>query len=171
MRKLGITLAVAMAISAPVLADSISSANKTQSGMDLEAARTQAFTGLDANSDGYIDRDEAVGEAGLTVQLERLDTDGDGRLSATEYHANTTLNSDHGFATLDTNGDGYVSREEAEANQEMSSRWSTLDQDADGRLDSSEFARFEPGEMPKHPMDKATGIDLRPGVTTEGKKN
>lgn len=111
MKKTGITLAVAMAFSGPVLADSMTTD-------DRSAARAGA-----------------------------------------DFHV------------LDRNGDGYVSRSEAETHQDVHTHWSTLDRDADGRLDSAEFARFEVGAMPEHPLDKATGHDLRPGVTTEGKKN
>jgi Ca2+-binding EF-hand superfamily protein len=84
------------------------------------AARQHLFARLDRNSDGVIDRDEIEGardaimaraeaaEARLGNAMRRLDTNGDGKVSADEFRADTSL-----FDLADRNGDGKISPDEA----------------------------------------------------------
>lgn len=44
---------------------------------------------------------------------------------------------------LDTNHDGVISQEEAKANPDLAARFSEIDANSDGRIESAEFARFE----------------------------
>ena len=75
----------------------------------------QRFVELDRNRDGYIDRNELPGrrntkgqaKRGDTPFIEFFDTDGDGRVAATEFTGAT-----HRFVELDVNQDGYVDRTE-----------------------------------------------------------
>ena len=62
-----------------------------------------------------------------------------------------------GFARLDADGDGKLSREEAQADPRLSSQWDSLDANADGNVDESEFSALE-GHAPS-------------AVTPEGKPN
>lgn len=67
------------------------------------------------------------------------------------------------FSSLDNNHDGYVTKREAEQNSVLNTRFDSLDQDRDGRLDEGEFARFEVGtgggEMPHDKGSKSPSGD------------
>lgn len=76
--------------------------------------------------------------------FERLDVDGDGRISKAEADERRAA----GFARMDANGDGAVTREEQEAAREerrenraerAERRFSNLDADGDDRITRSEF--------------------------------
>lgn len=54
-------------------------------GAGAGAGAATSFSDLDKNGNGYVDADEAEGVAGLDVKA--ADTDGDGRLSRTEFEA------------------------------------------------------------------------------------
>jgi EF hand len=45
------------------------------------------------------------------------------------------------YSKLDTNGDGVISKDEAKGDPSLSSQFSTLDADKDGKLSSSELAK------------------------------
>lgn len=100
---------------------------------ELRAAREATFDGADANRDGYLTKDElengrmagdvnrtsrglgpvlrARGRHGDTMaeRFERLDTDGDNRVSRNEF-----LAAPHPLLRFDADGDGAVTREELE---------------------------------------------------------
>lgn len=54
-------------------------------GADAGAAGATSFSDLDKNSDGYVDSTEAADVTGL--DMSSADTDGDGKLSRTEFEA------------------------------------------------------------------------------------
>lgn len=67
-------------------------------------------------------------------------------LSAGYVHAAPTASEVQAAATitdLDTDRDGLVSKREAAKNKDLNKKFSSLDSNRDGRLDSAEFARFE----------------------------
>ncbi len=84
------------------------------------AVRQRLFSRLDRNGDGAIDRDEIEGardaimaraeaaEARLGNRMRRLDTNGDGKVSAGEFGEDTSL-----FDLTDRNDDGKISPAEA----------------------------------------------------------
>ena len=47
------------------------------------------------------------------------------------------------FEDIDINADGYISKQEAQAYKDMSTNWTKVDADKDGRADADEFSRFE----------------------------
>lgn len=55
--------------------------------MLLVQAADEAFAALDANRDGYIDRDEAGEAPDVFADFDRIDRDGDGRISPAEWAA------------------------------------------------------------------------------------
>ena len=97
---------------------------------EFAASRATLFSKLDANGDGFIDQAEldkartewhhrankpatdANAEADAQGKkhrgLMRMDTDGDGKISAAEFAAA----GDRMFARLDSNGDGMISKDE-----------------------------------------------------------
>ena len=52
------------------------------------------------------------------------------------------------FERLDTHPDGKLTRAEARADDELARRFTELDVDRSGKLDSGEFARFEIADEP-----------------------
>ncbi len=51
------------------------------------AAETSGFGSLDANQDGYVSKDEATVDQGISENWERVDTNGDNRLDQSEFSA------------------------------------------------------------------------------------
>lgn len=47
------------------------------------------------------------------------------------------------FKKLDTDRDNYISEEEARGNAALRDRWSEVDENQDGRVDTTEFSAFE----------------------------
>ena len=88
MKKQLITLAIAAAFAAPVLAQS---AGRGLEAKDLTPAAPSAgasaggFSAIDRNRDGYISRDEAGGS--WDSRYSTLDKDRDGRISKSEFEA------------------------------------------------------------------------------------
>ena len=73
---------------------------------------------LDANADGVIDRAEAAKSPRLAEHFDKLDRNADGRLSADERPQHRRKGMRHGgMQRLDTDGDGRLSRGEFDAGQ------------------------------------------------------
>jgi Ca2+-binding EF-hand superfamily protein len=84
-----------------------------------EAARQHLFARLDRNGDGAVDKDEIdrarqaiidramMMEKRLSTRWQRMDKDGDGKVSAAELESRGVM-----FELADRNGDGVVSKDE-----------------------------------------------------------
>ena len=83
---------------------------------EYQQSRMEMFAKLDRNSDGYVDSDDAPkfrrrnGSGG-----ERLDKDGDGRISREEFANGPML----AFEKADANHDGKLDQNEIEAFKEL----------------------------------------------------
>lgn len=80
----------------------------------------KSFDEVDANRDGQLSPEEMrafhqkMRSARGAERFKKLDTDGDGRVSAAEAKANAPRMAEH-FTQLDANGDGFVTPEEMKA--------------------------------------------------------
>ena len=111
----------------------------------------QEFDRLDTNKDGFLTRDEMPrghyrGQGGHYSGpgnhfrgqgggFNRLDTDGDGRISREEAKANPQLSQN--FDLIDANKDGYIDRSEMFRHM-ADQRFTRLDADKDGRISRDE---------------------------------
>lgn len=132
------------------------------------AGQTATLRAFDANGDGVVGVDEAVGQ--LSELVERADADHDQKLSAPELQRLSLLLLDRRFvqqppreaaavptgaaavpaqagdrvqvllARLDANGDGQISREEFPA--QLARAFEPFDRDANGMADATELAEF-----------------------------
>ncbi|MBY0566073.1 MAG: hypothetical protein K2P70_02085 [Hyphomonadaceae bacterium] len=101
------------------------------------------FVSFDANGDLSVSRDEL--EAGITRELARIDTSGDGTISPIEFQtwANAVLGGGQmGPYRLDfdRNVDNTITREEFET--EIRARFSDYDENNDGAVTRSEMVRL-----------------------------
>ena len=69
---------------------------------------TDKFDRLDANKDGYIDKDEAVAKMKKMGIIKRMDKDNDLKVSKEEFQG-----ADEEFNRLDADKDGYITKGEA----------------------------------------------------------
>jgi Ca2+-binding EF-hand superfamily protein len=174
---------------APVLAD-MGNGPKADTNKDgtidraeFDAERAARFKAIDGNGDGFISTDEMAayreqrrGERAAHF-LTRIDTSGDGKISAAEWQANSLQK----FVKLDSNGDGAVTADEfqnmhkrpagkdgdaAGRHGDFKDRLARLDTDKDGKVSTAEwnavgnkmFARMDDNkdgkisadEMPRH---------------------
>jgi hypothetical protein len=64
-------------------------------------------------------------------------------LSVSAGEKSTTKES---FNKLDKDQNGYISQQEAKDNKQLLEQWDSVDADADGQLEMSEFSAFESGK-------------------------
>lgn len=128
-RRAAIVGCTSLLLMACAEAAGLTSADTNQDGKisraEANAAQDRAFKKLDTNGDGQLDAEEFdAGQPGLpanasaqdkqrrrrviTSWFKRIDTDGNGEISRSEYRKALTPY----FDRLDTNGDGYISKDE-----------------------------------------------------------
>lgn len=114
---------------------------------ELKAAYTGVaevdFDALDFNDDGVLSEREAQqARPSLTEVFSRVDADGDGNVSKTEYEAaRLNLLEETEFAAFDTDGDGVIDQQEAEKDMRLSEDFDTIDIDGDDLIGDQEFER------------------------------
>ncbi len=102
------------------------------------------MTQLDANGDGAIDRHEAAASPRFAEHFERIDKNGDGRITADERPARKHRRGGRGGAlerivALDANADGRISKLEAGADSPLGKRFDAIDANRDGYVVRSEL--------------------------------
>ncbi len=84
MKKLFTLCAILLLCSATV-----SLAGKTDTPVKQEITPPLSFPQLDGNGDGFINKEEAVLQAGLPDIFEKVDVNGDGKIDPKEFEAIT----------------------------------------------------------------------------------
>lgn len=122
------TLAIALAFAAPVLAQS--PGKTTTDAKDSNPAAPPATTSASP--------DRPASASGAPVHSGTNAPDRPANTPKSETGAAAGAGAPGGFSTLDRNNDGYISREEAR-DVTWNNRFSELDKDNDGRISQSEF--------------------------------
>jgi EF-hand domain pair/EF hand len=112
------------------------------------AESVSTFLQFDSDRDGKVDRREAEASPSLKTHFERLDLNGDGKITAEEmsgygpysYPAGSQTAST--FLQFDSDRDGAVSRREAEASTSLLANFFRLDLDGDGKITMSEMPGY-----------------------------
>ncbi len=104
-----------------MLAELDTNADGAISKEEISAHKAKHFAEMDTNKDGFVGEDEMIAaheqkqaerkRKGAGKMVGRLDTDGDGKISAAEFSAHEMP----GFDKIDTNKDGSLSAEERAA--------------------------------------------------------
>ncbi|WP_303905385.1 hypothetical protein [Thiohalomonas denitrificans] len=156
---------------------------------DVELA---AFEALDADSDGFIGRQESGLSRPLAEKWLAVDIDSDGQIDETEFSAFEAGYSAHvrarqgtqspsrrqsgmaqqpqsrdsqelaRFSELDENDDGYLSEQEAEGHERLVEDWEQADTNNDGHVDPVEFSAFESAIRPERSMQRQRPEDRPP---------
>jgi len=103
----------------------------------LELRSKEGFKERDLNHDGVLERSEL--EHMPRAIFYQIDTDGSGGINANEMKAFAKARQAERLVATDTDRDGSISQ--AEALNRARARFTTLDENRDGRIDENEFHR------------------------------
>lgn len=106
---------------------------------DEAATLEQRFDQLDEDGSGDLDRQELQNFQGGQQQGRSQENQGNNQQQSDEQRKQEAFNK------LDSNGDGRVSRDEAKANPSLEEEFDDLDQDNSGDLDEQEFQEYDIG--------------------------
>ena len=113
-----------------------------------EPSLLERWSEYDQDGDGALNRDElSAFSASAVSSTEREDLEvargevTEEGLPTTEHQQQVT--GDGTIERLDEDGDSAISREEAQDDARLMAEWDQLDQNGDGKLDSSELSRLE----------------------------
>lgn len=108
------------------------------------SAPLPSFDQLDADGNGRLAPDEVAGTV-VERRFRAMDTNGDTRVTRREYLAAAGLTSEGPgtFERLDADGDGRLSADEASGIPALATRFGEGDADSDGSLDRAELSAFE----------------------------
>lgn len=136
----------------------------TLAGAAIAAAPAGASTApqrvqLDRNADGAIDRAEAATSPRLVEHFDRLDKDGDGRLSAAERPRHGDRGHGRGgkhgsysgdrIVRMDRDKDGRLSRAEIGSTGRLASDFAAIDRNNDGHIVRAELRAWHASQRPK----------------------
>jgi Ca2+-binding EF-hand superfamily protein len=112
------------------------------------AESVSTFLQFDSDHDGAVSRREAQASPSLKTNFERLDLDGNGKLTADEMSGYGPYSYPGGdqsastFLQFDSDGDWAVSRREAEASPSLSANFFRLDLNGDGKITMKEMPGY-----------------------------
>jgi Ca2+-binding EF-hand superfamily protein len=105
-----------------------------------QADRKAKFQKLDADGDGKISRAEAASNQGLAKYFDQIDTNHDGFLTPAELQAQRAKRAAAKLKAVDKDGDGRISRAEAEAKApHLAKNFDRLDVNKDGFISKDEI--------------------------------
>jgi len=116
---------------------------------------------LDTNGDGAVDRAEAAKSPRFAEHFDRIDKNGDGRITADERpqhrggHGRFGKDRHGGIEKLDANGDGRLSREEIGGKGRFGENFAAMDANHDGYLVRSELRSYHDKQRPLHEAERA----------------
>ncbi|RDZ27825.1 hypothetical protein [Lysobacter silvisoli] len=126
---------------------------------------------LDSNQDGAIDRNEAAASPRLAQAFDRLDKNGDGRISADERPARGGHGKRGGHGGrhggmggvigADADGDGRLSMAEAAKLPKLGDQFAAIDRNRDGYLVRSELRAYHDSQRPQREAERAKRFDQR----------
>lgn len=108
----------------------------------------QAFSRLDADGSGSLDRDEVKSTSRLAANFDALDADKDGKLTPDELRSAWAGRGFQRGPRLDTDGDGMISQEEAKNSPRLSANFAAIDANKDGRLTRDEIHAWRHAQRP-----------------------
>lgn len=113
----------------------------------------EAFARADTNSDGMLDRQEALALPRIARNFDAIDADNSGSITLgdirTHMHAQAQLRRERGeqrFAAADANGDGVLDREEAQALPKIARNFDAIDSDNSGTVSHQELIEYRKGK-------------------------
>ncbi|MBB1087352.1 EF-hand domain-containing protein [Lysobacter sp. SG-8] len=117
--------------------------------------RQGAMTRLDANGDGAIDKAEAAQAPRLAERFDRMDRNGDGRLTADERPQRRGHRGGPGggldrIVKLDANQDGRISKVEVADMPRLAERFDAIDRNRDGYIVRSELRAHHEAMRAEH---------------------
>jgi hypothetical protein len=113
-----------------------------QTQTDSKAGQTGATQQGQAGQAGSMNQQGQSGQAGSTEGTTHQTQSGQ---TGTAMPKNEAMSA-RTYLELDKDRDGYLSKDEAASVDGLENRWTELDENTDGRLDQSEFSRFETQE-------------------------
>ncbi len=132
---------------------------------------------LDTNHDGVIERSEAAAHPRLAAMFDKLDTNNNGRLEASERpqrHRDGDKRGHHGrgqgrmhrggmdgVARLDANGDGRISQAELGKMPKLADKFPQMDGNHDGYLVRSELQAYHERMRPQRIAEMDKRFDAR----------
>ncbi len=149
----------------------LSLAQASQPGAADTTADIASFDELDADSSGYISREEAQTSDPLINNWQSADKDANDQIDQSEFSAFEDQQKSQGaaqssFNQLDGDGDGNISQSELMQYEVLARHWNAIDVNSDGQIDQAEFSAFEagtqvdPSQLPSAGMGGAgTGMD------------